>query len=136
MTVMSLILIPYIYYAIQINLYGNRHQAANPSTPFPKFSDAWRVLVGAMVTQTVRFIVHRTMYGLYSKIAKGADAETRKRYTTKACEHTFRTIYFSISAYWGWYVLKDSPFLYQSLGGPPGGDLLKMKIDDFFLDYD
>ena len=50
MTVMSLILIPYIYYAIRINIYGNQHQAPNPTTPFPKFTDAWRVLVGAMAT--------------------------------------------------------------------------------------
>ena len=136
MTIMLLILVPYIYYAIQINIYGNKHLPANHLTPFPKFTDAWRVLVGAFVTQIVRFIVHKVMPGVYAPLAKGDDEDTKRRYTYKACEHTYRAIYFASSAYWGWYVLKDSPYLYESLGGPPGGDLLKMKLDDFFLVYD
>ena len=75
------------------------------------------------------------MPGVYTQIAKGDDEETRKKYTYKACEHTYRAIYFAGATYWGFSVLKDSPYLYESLGGPPGGDLLKMRINNIFLDY-
>ena len=66
------------------------------------------------------------MPGVYTLIAKGDDEETRKKYTYKACEHTYRGIYFVGATYWGWYVLKDSPYLWPALGGPTDGDLLKM----------
>ena len=134
-TVMTLFCVPYCYYAVKVNIYGQENQPANLTTPFPKFTEFWQVLLGAFVTQTIRFVVHKTMPGFFAPIAKGDDEESRKRYTVKACEHTYRGIYFTGATIWGWYVLKDSPYLYESLGGPPGGDLLKMRIDTVILDY-
>lgn len=128
---------PYLYYAVRVNLYGNAHQPAESKTRFPKFTDFWKVLVGSCVTQIIRFVVHKVMPTVYMRVAKGDDEATRAKYTYKACEHTFRAIYFAGSAYWGWTVLHEQDYLYESLGGPPGGDLLKnMKVESIFYDYD
>ena len=105
------------------------------TTPVPKFTAFWLVVLSALVLQTLRFIVCKTMPGVFASIAKGDDEESRRRYTIKACEHFYRGIYFTGATIWGWYVLKDSPYLYESLGGPPGGDLLKMRVNSFFLEY-
>ena len=49
-TVMTLFCVPYIYYAIKVNIYGQENQPANLTTPFPKFTEFWQVLLGAIVT--------------------------------------------------------------------------------------
>ena len=127
---------PYLYYAIRINIYGNQHCPEHLKATFPKFTDFWKVLVGSLVTQIIRFVVHTIMPAVYMPIAKGDDEATRNKYTRKACEHTFRAIYFAGSAYWGWSVLHESEYLYEWLGGPPGGELLNMKLESIFFVYD
>ena len=124
--VLAMICIPYLYYTILINNYGNAH--APEGYNFPNFKDFWKVILGAVVTQTVRGICHFFMPSIYILIAKGDDEATRQKYALKATEHTYRVIYFSAAAYWGWNCLKDSPYLYESLGGPVGGDLLAMSF--------
>lgn len=73
---------------------------------------------------------------VFAPIVKGDDEKTRKWYIKKSCKHFNLTLYFLVSAYWGWYVLHDSPYLYEWLGGPPGGDLQKLNLDTIFIDYD
>lgn len=69
------------------------------------------------------------MPAFYGPIAKGSDPATKIKYTYKACEHTYRAIYFFCSAVWGWYILRDCAFVPWSLGGPVDGDLLKMSFN-------
>ena len=133
---MALICVPYLYYAISINLYANKNDPGGRRTPFPKFTDFWKVIVGAIVTQIVRVIIHNIMPGVFALYVKGDDEKTRQWYIRKSCKHFHLTLYFFCSAYWGWYVLRDCPYLYERLGGPPGGDLLKMKLDTIYWDYD
>lgn len=132
--ILTLICIPYIYYALQINAYLRENAPQDYS--YVGFNQAWKPIAGALATQCLRYLCHSTLPSFFSKISKGADQETRQKYTYKACEHTFRTIYFALAAIWGWAVLKDSPYLFQSLGGPAGGDLLKMRMDTFYLPND
>ena len=109
-TVLFVICVPYLYYAVQINLYGVAN--APKDFNFPNLTEFWKVIVGACATQALRFVVHSVMPGIFAPVVKGDDEKTKAKYVKKACEHTFRTIYFACSAYWGWSLLKDSSYLY------------------------
>ena len=122
-----LVCIPYVYYAIKINNYISEH--APDGYRYARFSDTYRIFIGALATQFVRFLVHQIMPAIYGPIAKGSDPATKIKYTYKACEHTYRAIYFLLSAIWGWYILRDCPFVPWSLGGPKDGDILKMGFE-------
>ena len=93
------------------------------------------MLVGAAVTQTVRFICHWITPSLFIHIAKGDDEATRQTYSVKAAEFTFRTIYFSFAMYWGWYSMKDSKVLVAGLGGPIDGEFWSYKWSTIFGNY-
>ena len=129
--VLTLVCVPYIYYAVTINAYLRDNAPADYR--FVTFDQFWKTVVGAIATQMLRFACHATLPSFFSRYSKGEDDETKRKYTLKACEHTYRAIYFSLSAFWGWSVLKDSPYLFQSLGGPAGGDLTKMALDTLYL---
>ena len=91
-------------------------------------------IVGAIVTQSYRGIIHMIMPAVFYPITKGGDDEAeRKKYTYKATEHFFRGTYFLASAVWGWTVLKDSHYLPTSLGGPSDADLMSFKLGDSIM---
>ena len=60
------------------------------------------------------------------------DEDLRARYAHKACEQIFGFIYFTCSAYWGWSVLKDTPYLPWYLGGMAGGDYTNTSMKTIF----
>ena len=44
-------------------------------------------------------------------------------------------IYFVCSAFWGWSVLKDTPWLPWYLGGQAGGDYKAMDLTTIYTQY-
>ena len=47
----------------------------------------------------------------------------------------FRAVYFAAATAWGYILLKDSPNLYPSIGGPPDGTMARMEIKSIFMPY-
>ena len=94
---------PYIYYATMVNIKGSAN--VPEGTKFSSFNDYWKVLVSAVATQVVRNICYFFGYNFYHPKAKGDSADDQHKYTMKACEFTFRTIYFTVAAIWGYNVL-------------------------------
>ena len=78
-------------------------------------------------------LCHSTFYKL-SKEQK--DEELRVKYAEKACKKLYSVIYFSTSAYWGWYVLKDTILLPWYLGGRAGGDYKNVTLKTIFNHVD
>ena len=119
-TILSCICLPYYYYAVNINAFG---QANKPEGyHMPQYSELWKTAVGAVVCQAVRQIIYLAFYPVFYRLCKiqekDDDEEGRVAYTNKACEQLYGFIYFSCSSYWGWYVLRDSSMLPWFLGGP------------------
>lgn len=59
----------------------------------------------------------------------------RIKYAHKACDKTYRTSYFIIAVFWGWYVLKDTPYLPYYLGGMAGGDYKNIDLETIYSEY-
>ena len=74
-------------------------------------------------------MIYTVCYSSFYLVAKGDDEATRIKYAKKCCEHLFRTIYFAIAAFWGWYLLRDNKILYEGLGGPKDGTLMNVLLN-------
>ena len=59
----------------------------------------------------------------------------RIKYALKACDKTYRTTWFVIAVYWGWSVLKDTPYLPWYLGGMAGGDFRNINLKTIYDEY-
>jgi len=64
------------------------------------------------------------------------DKELRARYANKACDQMYGFLYFVTSAYWGWSVLKDTPYLPWYLGGMAGGNYTNTTLKTIFNHVD
>ena len=106
-SILSIICVPYIYYAVQINAFG---QANKPEGyHMPRYDELSKTLVGAIVLNVIRVVIFHWMLGplfyRYSKVQD--DEEERVRYARKASECFWSTTYFIASVYWGWSIMKD-----------------------------
>jgi len=81
----------------------------------------------------VFFFLYPTMYSLSKE---QNDIELRAKYAHKACEQIYGFIYFTSSAYWGWSVLKDTPYLPWYLGGMAGGNYTNAFMKTIFIPVD
>lgn len=136
-TILSCICIPYAYYAILINAHGHAHKPADYH--MPEYRELWKTLVGAIVCFVVRKLVFFLFYPIAYRICrvqdKDNDEELRNIYTVKACNSLFGVLYFTVSTYWGWSVLKDCPMLPWYLGGPADAYFGKTQLHTIYLDY-
>mmetsp|Transcript_22417 Transcript_22417/g.27604 ORF Transcript_22417/g.27604 Transcript_22417/m.27604 type:complete len:144 (-) Transcript_22417:650-1081(-) len=118
--VLGCICAPYFYYAMLINTYGQQNKPADYF--LPGLSELWMTLVGAIVCTVARKAVFLVTYNTFYAISKEQNDEgTRKKYANKASDKLYRSIYFVCSSFWGWYVLKDTPYLPWYLGGLANG---------------
>ena len=105
----------------------------------PQYQDLWKTAVGAVVCQTVRQLVYLVFYPVAYRICKIQDKDNdevgRVAYSNKACEQLFGLIYFSVSSYWGWSVLRDCEMLPWYLGGPSDAQFGKTPVNTIFLAY-
>ena len=125
---------PYIYYATIINLYGQQNKPKGYR--MPGLEDLWMTGVGAIVCTVVRKFMFDLSYPTFYEISKEQnDEELRKKYAHKAADKLYRTTYFIISSFWGWYVLKDTPFLPWYLGGRAGGQYTNIEMKSVFPEY-
>ena len=136
-TILSAICIPYYYYTVQINAYG---QANKPEGYYmPQYTDLWKTAVGAIVTQAVRQLIHLVCYPFTYRICKIQDKDNdevgRVVYATKACEKLFNFTYFTLSTYWGWSVLRTNEMLPWYLGGPSDAEFGKTPVTTVFMVY-
>jgi tetrahydromethanopterin S-methyltransferase subunit D len=82
------ICIPYMYYAVQINIYGTAN--APEGFHFPQITEFYKTLIGAAVCQIVRIITRYCVYDWCYSNAKVQDNEaTRKNYAEKASKKAF-----------------------------------------------
>ena len=132
--VLILICAPYFYYAVQINSYGLAHKPAD--YVFPRYADMWKTLVGAAVCFVLKELVVFVGYNYAASIAKEqTDPTLKHKYAMKACHKIFTTSYFIVSAFWGWSVLKDTPYLPWYLGGPADGNYKNMTLSSIYTEY-
>ena len=110
--VMSSICIPYVYYAVLVKNYMNATMTPQELVGVPQLKDFYRTLIGVAVTQGSKMIIGIVFYYPFLKIAKGDDEATRQSYAKKCCEYLFKSIYFSVSAYWGWSIMNKHDYLY------------------------
>ena len=67
-SILSCICIPYIYYTLNINAYGliNKPEGYR----WPRYSELWKTVVGAIVLNVVRVAIHFVFGGLFYKYSK------------------------------------------------------------------
>lgn len=116
-----------------MNAFGRANKA--DGVEFPAYTDAWRVLVGALVIMVLRqtFFVMLTPMAL-SLSKEQENEDLRRKYAKKMLHMLFNFCYFSVSATWGWSVLKDKPSLPWYIGG--AGSLKNFTLGTVFLDFD
>ena len=87
----------------------------------------------------MRQLVYLVFYPVAYRICKIQDKDNdevgRVAYSNKACEQLFGLIYFSVSSYWGWSVLRDCEMLPWYLGGPSDAQFGKTPVNTIFLAY-
>ena len=133
-TILLAICVPYIYYTLLINDYGQKHKPEG--YVMPQYSELWKTLVGAVVCQVVRLTVYQLFYPTFYRISKVQDdEELRVRYANKAADKLWGIIYFTVSSCWGWYVLKDLSILPWYLGGPADGSISNISLNTIFSKY-
>ena len=59
---------PYIYYAVWINAFGQENKPEGYH--MPQYSELWKTLVGAVVSQAVRQITYLIFYPLAYRYSK------------------------------------------------------------------
>jgi len=89
---------------------------------WPRFTDMWFTVAVAITCFYLEKLFIWALYPWYYQICKEKkDERLRDIRTRKAISNIFRTVYYSVSSFAGWYALKDSFHLPPSLGG--SGDL-------------
>ena len=88
-TILLLILIPYYFLIIKVNIFANNNEPEGFHASNVK--DMWRILVGAAVTVTVSFLFDWLAVPLYLKVSlKGEDDnELRLGYAKKAAKCSY-----------------------------------------------
>ena len=133
-SVLACICVPYIYYAMSINIYGQNNKPKGYY--MPGLWELWMTLVGAAVCTVARYLVFNCLYATFYRISKEQnDEQLRNKYAYKACDKLYRSIYFICSSFWGWYVLKDTAWLPWYLGGCAGGDYRNINMSTVFEVY-
>ena len=126
---------PYIYYAIKINAYGKAN--APQGYQMPRYEDIWIMLVSGVVLQCVRQLTHKVFYPVFYNVSKEQnDEEVRIKYARKASENLFGVFYFIFASFYGWMLLKDTPWLPWYLGGMQGGSFRNIQRDTLYFEYD
>lgn len=64
------------------------------------------------------------------------DKPLRDKYATKAADCLYSFTYFVFSTWYGWSVLKETPYLPWLLGGQTDGSHTKIPIDTFYVPVD
>lgn len=122
---------PYTYYAVKINIYGQAHKPEG--FLFPSIKDYWRIVVGAGVTQALQKLFMYFLVPVFELVAKVKDdPESRRRYAHKAARTAWGVVYFTTSATWGYMVLRDTNWLPWWMGGPPDGSINNLFVDPPF----
>lgn len=117
MTTFSLLCIPYFYQAISINTLI--HADPNKGNhEYPKLSDLWIVLVGALAFNIWERASDVILYPIFAPLTKGdGDEQLKKFYTKKAIRTCWQVQYFTFAAIWGYSVLKPTGWLCWEIGG-------------------
>ena len=124
----------YVCSAFLVHNFVSDHKPADFKQP--SFPDLWRTLVGAVVCFLARRLTTKLFYPTAYAISKVQDDKgLRAKYAHKACDNLYVTIYYIMSTYWGWSVLKETTFLPWYLGGPADGDFWTMTNNPLFTDY-
>ena len=133
--VVALICIPYVYMAIQINAFG---QANKPEGYlFPEYVMLWKTVAGALFLQAFRKVFCYFLFPQVLRISKGEDdLELREKHAHVATQNLYQFVFFVCSCYWGWYCLKDTPWLPWYLGGQAGGDFRAVEWKTIFTSYE
>ncbi len=105
---------------------------------FPQYSMVWKTAIGFVLTACLKFFVNQACYPMAYAISKVQDdEEMRVKYAKKACNFFSGFIYFTVSASYGWSVMKDTPYLPWYLGGlVEGAGLHNVKLDTLYFEYD
>ena len=82
------------------------------------YTDLWMTGVGALSFKMMSEMVTFICRPIFSRIIvnKGDDYAWERK-VRKACENAEGFVYFSISTFWGYSMLKDSKWLPHGLGG-------------------
>lgn len=89
------------------------------------YSDFKITLVGSVISFVASQIIERSTWNFFYKHCKEKNNEKiRLAKTNKAASSLYKIIYFSFATAWGYYVLRDEPYLPKWLLGK--GDLSKL----------
>ena len=110
-SVLSLICIPYYYYAIRINTFGQQNKPEG--FELTSLQDFWKTLVGAAVCHIVKEAIYFLFMPTMIRLSKFQDVKdddeamklAQYKYAQKGCSCLYGFVYFSVSATWGWAVL-------------------------------
>lgn len=92
--------------------------------------------MSACVNHLVYQVIMTGMQPFFLPLMKGDDDQTREKYAKKCSEQVYFILYFTFASAYGWWVLKDSEFLYPILGGPSGGGLHRMNEVSVFASHE
>ena len=82
------IAVPFLYYSVIINAYGQKNQP--DGFAFPHIFDFWRTLAYAAICSLLKMIVMKTTQPFFRTIAKvKTEKELQEKYSRKASEYLF-----------------------------------------------
>ena len=100
-TLLASIAVPFLYYSVTINAYGQKNQPEGFG--FPHISDFWRVLAVALLTQFAKMIIMKLTQPFFGTIAKDkTDKEKQAKYARKASDNLHLVIEYTVFTVWGY----------------------------------
>lgn len=111
-------MLPFLYYAHEVYHWGHANKPAGYK--YPEFKQLWMTGVGVvmfgMLTEFVALLATPVCRACVPKKA-GMDDYIWQRKVNKAVSNCTGFVYFSISTFWGYAMLKNTVWLPPMLGG-------------------
>lgn len=97
-----------------------------PDYGWPAYSDFYITFVAGLISMAVNKVFNAVTWNFfYAYCKEKKDEEVRLAKTKKACNSFYKVCYFTFATSWGYYILKDEPYLPPELLGH--GDIEKVN---------
>lgn len=128
------IVVPFLYYANLIYQWSHANKPAGYK--YPEYKQLWMSGVGALSFGMMKELVNCVSGPIFRRLVKNkGDDYAYERKVKKSMDNLVGIIYFSISTFWGWSMMKDSIWLPSFLGGQnPKGSILGCMKQSLFIE--
>jgi len=112
---LACLVIPFLYMSFKLKFDA---QARRPDFNWPSLTELWKAVVSGLFFILAKKLVIKLTYNFNAPICKDQDdPELHDLRVKKASKYIFATLYFTFATSYGYYTLKDTPWLPWYLGG-------------------